>query len=160
MNTNFQNRSARVAGYVSLLAVQIAAALFFIWIELPAFRQIALKPGEQLQHLPYNVLATIGTLLVMQAAYWYRLLRVPIPFQSSNLILNHLFLFLGRLSFVFGAALFSVVVFRHLPELDRAADIPLLVGRGMLLGCGLFALFCVTLELERLGHSLGSDDRN
>ena len=160
MNTNFQNGSAHVAGYVSLLAIQIAGALFFVWIELPAFRQIALNPGEQIQHLPYNELATIGTLLVMQAAYWYRLLRVPIPFQSSNLILNHLFLFMGRLSFIFGAALFSVVVFRQLPELDLSADVPLLVGRGILFGCGLFALFCVTLELERLGHALGNDNRN
>jgi hypothetical protein len=129
-------------------------------------RSTEIQNNLMTQHAPkrwrtmYNNLATIGTLLVMQVAYWYRLLRVPIPFESSNVILNHLLLFLGRLSFIFGGALFSLVFFRHLPELDRSADVPLLLGRGLLLGYGLFALFCVTLELERLGHALGNDRRN
>jgi hypothetical protein len=87
-------------------------------------------------------LTTIGILLVMQVAYWYRLRRVPIAFQGPNLILSHLFLFLGRLSFIFGGALFSVVFFRHLPVLDNGADALLMTGRGLLLGGALFALFC------------------
>jgi hypothetical protein len=33
------------------------------------------------------------------------------------MILNHVLLFRGRLGFIFGSALFSVVVFRHLPQL-------------------------------------------
>ena len=100
-----------------------------------------------------------GTLIVMQIAYWYRVLCIPIPFQRSNLIVNHLFLFLGRISFIFGGALFSVVVFRHLPELDRSADVSLLVRRGIVFMCELFTLFCVALELERLGQALGNDHR-
>jgi hypothetical protein len=63
------------------------------------------------------------------------------------------FLFLGRLSFIFGGALFSVVVFRHLPELGRDTDAVLMVQRGVILvGC-LFALFCTSLEVERFGQA-------
>jgi hypothetical protein len=32
-----------------------------------------------------------------------------------------------------------------------------MAGQGLLLGGALFALFCLTLELERLGHALESD---
>jgi hypothetical protein len=55
------------------------------------------------------------------------------------------------LSFVFGSALFSVVLFRHVPELTREADILLTVRRGLLLVASLFALFCASLEVERVG---------
>jgi hypothetical protein len=148
------------AVYLLLLALQASGAIFFVLKELPEFRQLALNPGEQLRYIPYNDLTTIGTLLVMQVAYWYRLLRISIPFQGPNQILNHALLFVGRLSFIFGGALFSVVFFRHLPELDQSADVLLIARRGVLLCGALFALFCFALELERLGHALGSDQRN
>jgi hypothetical protein len=54
--------------------------------------------------------------------------------------LSRLFSFLGRLSFIFGGALFSVVFFRHLPALDHDTDAFLLPGRGLLLGAALFTL--------------------
>jgi hypothetical protein len=160
MKTNLESGRPRVAAYVSLLAVQIAGAIFFIWKELPAFEQLLLSPGVQFPSVPYDDLTTIGTLLAMQIAYWYRLRRIPIPFQRPNLILSHLLLLLGRLSFIFGGALFSVVFFRHVPELDHGADVLLMARRGVLLVGSLFALFCLTLELERLGHAFEDSDRN
>src|SRR6202167_3597696 len=147
MHTKIESENRGVAAYASLLAVQVIGALVFIWKELPAFNQLLQNPGEQLRYIPYDDLTTIGILLVMQVAYWYRLRRVPIPFQGPNLILGHLFLFLGRLSFIFGGALFSVVFFRHLPALDHDADALLMTGRGLQLGGALFTLFCLTLEL-------------
>jgi hypothetical protein len=82
----------------------------------------------------------LGLLCAMQISFWYRMRYVPIPFRHPNMILNHAFLFLGRLGFIFGSALFSVVGFRHLSELDRGTDI-LAARRGIILvGC-LFALF-------------------
>jgi hypothetical protein len=74
--------------------------------------------------------------------------------------LSHLLLFLGRLGFIFGGSLFAVVFFRHLPELDQSIDTLLMARRGLLLLGSLFALFCFTLELERLGHAIGSGHRN
>jgi hypothetical protein len=49
--------------------------------------------------------------------------------------------------------------FRHLPALDNDADALLMTGRGLLLSGTLFALFCLTLELERWGHALEAPDR-
>ena len=98
-------------------------AITFVWQQLPEFRQIVVNPGEQLAHDTFSDLATVGILFVMQISFWCRLLYIPIPFRRPNMILNHMFLFLGRLSFIFGSALFSIVVFRHLPELSRETDI-------------------------------------
>jgi hypothetical protein len=160
MNGNSDKGSPRVAAYVSLLALQVTGAIFFIWKELPAFKQLLLSPGVQPPSIPYDDWTTLGALLAMQVAYWYRLRRIPIPFHRSNLILSHLLLFLGRLSFIFGGALFSAVFFRHLPELDHDADVLLMVRRGVLLCGSLFALFCLTLELERLGRALEQNHRS
>jgi hypothetical protein len=154
MNATSENQSRGMAAYISLLTVQIAAAIVFIGNELPRFNQLLRNPGEQLPYSFNEDLTTAGILLVMQIAYWLRLKRTPIPFRGPNLMLSHLFLFLGRLSFIFGAALFSVVFFRHLPVLGNKADVLLMAMRGALLVGALFALFCLTLEVERLGHAL------
>jgi hypothetical protein len=75
------------------------------------------------------------------------------------MILSHLFLFLGRLAFIFGGSLFAVVFFRHLPEINESADTWLMLRRGLQLVASLFALFCATLELERLGRALGDSQQ-
>lgn len=95
----------------------------------------------------------VGVFSVMQTSFWIRLHYVPIPSQRANIFLSHMFLFLGRLSFIFASALFSVVVFRHLPELGPETNIHLMVQRGIIFVACLFALFCTSLEVERLGHA-------
>jgi hypothetical protein len=148
-----ENERARTIVYLLLLAIQICGAIAFVWQQLPEFEQILLHPGEQLPRDAVSDLVTLGIFSAMQISFWCRLFYIPIPFRRSNLFLNHLFLFLGRLSFIFGSALFSVVVFRHLPEMGRGTDILLIVGRGTIfMGC-LFALFCTSLEVERLGQA-------
>jgi hypothetical protein len=148
-----ESKRSRVEIYSLLLAIQIFGALIFVWQALPDFRQVAANPGEQLPNRAFGDLITVGALFVMQTSFWYRQLYVPIPFRRSNLILKLVFLFLGRLSFIFGSALFSVVVFRHLPELSRETDVFLTVKRGIILVACLFALFCTSLEVERLGQA-------
>lgn len=147
----------RRAVFLAILSFQLTGALFIILEGLPEFRHLVAHPGEQLHYTRYDNPATPVMIIAMQMAYWYRLWRIPIPFQSSNTILSHLFLFLGRLVFIFGGSLFGVVFFRHLPEIDYDADIWLMLRRGLQLAASLFALFCVTLELERLGRALGSN---
>jgi hypothetical protein len=124
------NDRAKTIVYLLLLAIQIGGAITFVWQQLPEFEQILLRPGEQLPKDPVSDLAISGIFSAMQISFWCRLLYVPIPFRRPNVFLNHLFLFLGRLSFIFGSALFSVVVFRHLPEMARDTDILLIVQRG------------------------------
>jgi hypothetical protein len=143
----------KTALYLLLLAIQIFGAICFVWLELPEFRQVAVNPGAQLPKDPTSDLLIAGIFVVMQLSFWVRLLRIPIPFRRSNVVLNRVLLFLGRLSFIFGSALFSVVIFRHLPELGRETDILLMIQRGIIfVGC-LFALFCTSLEVERLGQA-------
>jgi hypothetical protein len=151
MKANNEQRKTGI--YLLLFAVQMLGALTFIWQALPEFKLLAGNPGAQLPRDGFSDLVSFGVLCVMQIAYWCRVLLVPIPFRYPQILLNHLFLFLGRLSFIFGGALFGIVMFRHLPELDRSVDILLVARRGIILiGC-LFALFCTALEVERLGQA-------
>jgi hypothetical protein len=151
--TEQQQQTSINAVYLLLLAAQIAGAILFVWQELPEFQRLLSHPGEQLPKDTRSDLIIAGVFGLMQISFWCRMLYVPIPVRRPNLFLNHLFLFLGRLSFVFGGTLFAVVVFRHLPNLERGVDVLRAIGRGMIfVGC-LFALFCTSLELERLGHA-------
>jgi hypothetical protein len=148
-----RQRTPKNVAYLLLLATQIFGAVIFIWQELPEFEQLLHSPGEQLRKDIHSDLVIVGVFCVMQVSFWYRVLYLPIPFRRANLFLNHLFLFFGRLSFVFGGALFAVVVFRHLPNLGQDADVLQATVRGMIfVGC-LFALFCTSLEVERLGQA-------
>jgi hypothetical protein len=159
MNTGSAGEPPKTATYLLLFAVQMFGADFVVWDGLPAFQQLVLNPGQQVVITRYDGLGIIAVLCVMQFAYWYRYLRVAIPFRGPNLFLSHVFLFLGRLSFIFGSALFSIVLFRHLPELGSDVDIFLSGRRAVVLIVSLFVLFCFSLELERLGVALGSDPR-
>jgi hypothetical protein len=151
MKTN--NETAQAAIYWVLFAIQVSGAIGFVWQLLPEFRQIAVNPGVQLPRDTYGDLIPFGVLVVTQICFWIRQLRLPIPVRRPNIVLNHIFLFLGRLGFIFGSALFAVVVFRHLPELDRGIDILLAAKRGVILMGSLFALFCTSVEVERLGQA-------
>jgi hypothetical protein len=95
----------------------------------------------------------------MQGAFWCRMRLMPMPVFDPNAFLQHLFLFLGKLSFIFGSALFGVAVFRHLPELDPGIDFFLMARRGLVFGGCLFALFCTSLEVERLGQAFEAGHR-
>jgi hypothetical protein len=41
-------KRAKTAIYLLLLALQIFGAIFLVWQELPEFRQVLINPGEQL----------------------------------------------------------------------------------------------------------------
>jgi hypothetical protein len=153
MTTNNEWRMPKNVAYLLLFGIQIVGAMIFIWQDLSEFEQLLLNPGEQLPKDIYSDLVAFGVFCVMQISFWCRILYVPIPLRRPNIFLSHVFLFLGRLSFIFGGALFAVVVFRHLPKMGRDADVLLATVRGIIfLGC-LFALFCTSLEVERLGHA-------
>ena len=157
MKTNNEWRMPKNVAYLLLFGIQIFGAMIFIWQDLSEFEQLLLNPGEQLPKDIYSDLIIFGVFCMMQISFWYRILYVPIPFRRPNIFLSHLFLFLGRLSFIFGGALFAVVVFRHLPKMGRDADVLLATVRGIIfLGC-LFALFCTSLEVELLGHAFDSN---
>jgi hypothetical protein len=63
------------------------------------------------------------------------------------------------LSFVFGSALFSVVLFRKLPELNSQAEVLLIVKRELILIASLFAMFCASLEVARVGIAFSKQQK-
>jgi hypothetical protein len=78
----------------------------------------------------YSDLISFSALCMMQISFWCRVFFVPISFGRPNVILHHVFLFLGKLSFIFGSALFGV---GHLPEVDGGIDILLAAKRGVII---------------------------
>jgi hypothetical protein len=140
--------------YVGLLTVQTAAATFMFWVVFPLFRQMIARLGEPLElSLPVEVMI-ISSALALNCAYWarYRWITVRAPFHS--VFLGHVVQFVSRTNFFFGGALFSAIFFRHLPELDAFPTIDQAVIKGLIVMWVLFALYCYSLELERLGKAI------
>lgn len=123
--------SRRAAAYAVLLILQTATATFLIWTILPIFRRIVSRLGEP-RDLDLSLeIAIIGGAVVLQCCYWTRLRWIPVcaPFQS--VVVGHLLLFASRVSFFFGGALFSVIFFRHAPELDAFPLLGQILGRAL-----------------------------
>jgi hypothetical protein len=94
----------KVKLYLPLFTIQITGAIAFVWQQLPEFEQVVINPGRQLPHDAFSDLMTVGVFCLMQLALWRRLLYVPIPFRHPNIVLSHVLLSPGRLSFIFGSA--------------------------------------------------------
>jgi hypothetical protein len=142
-----------ISSYLLLLALQSASALGVLACIHRSFRVLIVEIGVlhsiQFGELVFFVVAII----VSQAGFWLRLKRVAIPGWRS-LVLGHILGFSGRISFIFGGALFTVFFLRHAPELSWSQDGLSLVWRAAIVLVALFALYCYALELERLGNAL------
>ena len=133
--------------YPLMIAVQTAGAALILWNGVPIYRQILTDPSKHEQRTNRLVLAVVAVVMI-QRAYWLRIrLHLPPP-QRGHVVLGHFASFVARLSFIFGSALFSVVFFARMPELNISPV------RIVVLLAVLFSLFCYTLELERLGKAL------
>jgi hypothetical protein len=142
------------AVYLGLLAVQTAAATVLFWVMFPLFRQMIMRIGEPLQMGRLVELEIVLATLTLHCAYWarYRWVAVAAPVHSP--FLGHLVQFAGRSSFFFGGAVFSVLFFRHVPELAGLPSLGQALARGFIVLWVLFALFCYSLELDRLGKAI------
>jgi hypothetical protein len=132
--------------YAALLLAQTGGVAVILWHGVPLYRLIIKNPGPEYAELSTFVWA-IMAVLAIQTAYWLRMRLIPTISLSPNIILNHILLFLARMSFVFATAFFSTIVFLRLP------DISVSVPRIVLLVFVMFSLFCYSLELEQLGYS-------
>lgn len=142
------------AAYPLLLGIQaVAAALLFLTI-FTLFQQIVSQIGQARPLDTSTTVAAIVLALVMQACYWARYLRVPVPAPFRSAFGGHLLMFASRVSFFFGGALFTAIFFRHVPQLDVLPPL----GQGVAKTLGvmglLLAAFCFSLELERLGRAI------
>ena len=139
-----------VLAYTLLLIVQTVCALVVLFHIHTAFRVLVAHIGEQ-QTLPTGILTQICTAALLgQICYWTRLYGVPVPQGFRSLPLGHLLAFAARLGAIVGGALASIYFLRHLPELMSIADSFTLAWRSSLLLAIVFAIYCYTVELERL----------
>ncbi|MFN3659255.1 MAG: hypothetical protein ACK4UO_18565 [Pseudolabrys sp.] len=146
--------------YALLLLMQTLAVVVLLAGTLPIYLELLALPGRQLAVMPQSPVLLVAALLLFHCAYWFRLTRVPIVVRRHNLVLSHLVLFIARLSFIFGAAFFGLIAFRHLPSLAEVTDTFMLVMR---LGAALiilFSLYCYSTELERLGQAIRPPSRD
>lgn len=146
--------SRRAATYGGLLILQTAAASCLFWMILPIFRRMVSRFGEPQVLELWRFATIIGCVLVLQSCYWIRLQRVPICIPFHNVVVGHLLLFASRASFFFGGAFFSAIFFRHVPELSALPPLGQGFAKALAVLAILFALFCYSLELERLGKAI------
>lgn len=142
------------AAYGILLAGQTTAALALFWIVFPIFHQIITHLGEP-QELRYSQqIATICSATLLHVCYWTRLKWVGVVAPFHNVFIAHVCSFASRVSFFFGGALFSALFFRHLPELEALPSITRIVFGAIEVVVVLFALFCYSVELDRLAKAI------
>ena len=146
-----------VLAYTLLLIVQTACALVILFYIHATFRILVEHIGEQ-QPLPTSILIqVVVAALLGQCCYWLRLYRLPIPKGFRSPPLGHALAFAARLGAIGGGALASIYFLRHLPELTKLADGFTLFWRSGVLLAIVFALYCYTLELERLAAAWQAD---
>ncbi|MFT0860371.1 hypothetical protein [Ancylobacter sp. G4_0304] len=142
------------AAYPLLLGIHALAAVLLFLTIFPLFQQIVSQIGRAQPLDTSTAVTAIVLALVMQTCYWARYLRVPVPAPFRGAFAGHLLMFASRVSFFFGGALFAAIFFRHVPQLDVLPP----VGQGLAKALGvmglLFAAFCFSLELERLGRAI------
>jgi hypothetical protein len=152
---NGSSNRAAAPVYMTLLTLQTFVATLLIWTTVPVFRRMILNVGEPLETGSGIPVATIAGAIALQICYWIRFYKVSVYGLFCNDIVSHLVLFAGRASFFFGGALFSVVFFRHIPELSAFPPLAVASVRVTTLLVVLFSLFCYSLELERFGRAIG-----
>jgi hypothetical protein len=103
-------------------------------------------------HAPGQPALAVASVLLVHCSYWCRVFYVPLPIQTTRVVLGHLVLFASRLCFIVASTLYSFVIFRHLPEIEVLRHWTTLLWRGCLFLIILFSLFFFTSELERLGN--------
>jgi hypothetical protein len=140
-------RHGRIWLYCLLLLAQTAGLAIILWQGAPVYRRIVAGSDRSNAEPRVLILATLAIGLI-QGAYWLRRALIPSLTLSPNAFLGHVVLFGGRLSFIFGAALFTAVMYYRFPELEKSLP------RAAVLVGVLFSMFCYSLELEWLALEL------
>jgi hypothetical protein len=148
------NKQPKSTAYMALLVIQTIAVGWLFWLIIPIFGDLVRGIG-----IPYNSdlwdeASVAGVVIVLQSCYWRRYYCIPVYAPTHNVVVGHFLKFASRASFFFGGALFSAIFFRHIPELDALPPLGQTLARLTLVMGLLFALFCYSLELDRLGAAI------
>ena len=132
-----------------LFGIQVAGALALLWEGLPVYRHLLSSPSSEAP--PVAITTACVSIVVMQVAYWFALrLQSKITFRR-HVVLSHLLLWIGELSYFFPHALAALCLFDRLQEMEERRFFP---ERLALLVALLFAMYCFKLQLERLAEAI------
>ena len=133
--------------FLSLLAVETVGIAIILLDALPIYREMIRKISDHTPRPGVPWWAWAGIALAL-GAYLTRVRLRPSPPPSGHAVAGHILSFVGRLSFVVATSTFSLVFINHFGELNlpprRMVSILVL----------LFAIFCWTLDIERLAKAL------
>jgi hypothetical protein len=134
--------TGRQVTYALAFAIEIVGMLLVFWIGIPLFRHMIKFEGGA--SAGDEVALLVGAILIL-ISYWQYLRHDP-PFElPRSAFAGHVFLFLNRLIFIFASGIFSFAVYRYSDQLDLTAL------KAVLLMIVLFAIFCFSRHLERIG---------
>lgn len=135
--------------YFALLSIQTAGVATLLANIVPLYRMMA-RDFSQYRPDASPWWAVVGILLA-QAAYWFGVRRRFSPPRTQHIVLGHLVHFVARLLFVSVTASFTLMFLHRLPDLRNLSYSPV---RFLIILIIFFAIFCWTLELERLAKAL------
>jgi hypothetical protein len=126
-----------------LLALELCGAGIVLWHGVPIYRELLAGNFERAE--PLVRLWIIIAIALIQFGYWLRYLQQTVASRSRWVLIGHGLMFLARLNFIFTGGVFSAVFFVRFDQVKFS-----LSGTGLLF-LVLFSMFCVTLDLERIG---------
>src|SRR5262245_31303486 len=131
----------------TLLGVQTLGASILYWFMIPYYRLVLADPTVY-QAEVWSLLFALPSIGLLQLGYWFNVRnQVPLP-KVVHPVLGHIVLCAARLGFILVSGVFSLVFLAPRPGFS----IP--VGRAVVTTLGIFAMFCYTRELERVGRAL------
>jgi hypothetical protein len=138
------SRSKRA--FWALLAAQVAGAQVILWRGVPVYRRLI--RSEAADASADDLALAVAAVIVMQAGYWLaRRLQPGLRFRG-NVLVSHLLLWFGELSFFFPHALAALVLFeRPVGEHFVLWKLPILAGI-------LFSITCYKNQLLWLSDAL------
>ena len=127
--------------------------LVILWTGLPVYWRLL---SGRVDVTTFNDFLAAGlSLVVMQLAYW-----LAYPLQRGlrfrrNVVVGHVLLWFGELSYFFPHALAALVLFDRFKELEELKFVP---ERLLVLIAILFAVYCFKHQLETLGDAIIGDE--
>ena len=126
-----------------LLLLELCGAAVILWHGVPIYRE--LLAGDFNRAQPLVKLWATGATALIQIGYWFRYLHQASPSLPRQVFIGHVLMFLARLNLIFTGGVFSAVFFVRFDQVKFS-----LSGTGLLVVV-LFSMFCVTLDVERIG---------
>jgi hypothetical protein len=125
--------------------LELCGAAVVLWHGVPIYRELLAGNFNRAQPL-VRLWVTVATALI-QIGYWFRYLHQASPSLPRRVFPGHVLMFLARLNFIFTGGVFSAVFFARFDQVKFSFS-----GTGLLF-LVLFSMFCVTLDIERIGVS-------